>query len=84
MRVAPVGCVLRCAVGWSGARADRYSETPTDSASNRQNPRSVREEAWRSPGSRLSRQALEGRIPWEAPVFTGLKPRVGARHSREV
>jgi hypothetical protein len=74
---------LRCVVGWSGARADRYSEAPTDSVSNHQDPRSVREEAWRSPGSRLSSQTLERQTPWEAPAVAGLKLRVVARHSRE-
>jgi len=72
------------AVGRSGAKADRYSETPTSSVSNHQNPQSVREEARRSPGSRLSSQTLEGQTPWEAPAVAGLKPRVVARHSREV
>jgi hypothetical protein len=75
---------LRCVVGQGGAKADRYSETPANSASNRQGfakrVRGGREKFW----LRLSWQALEGQNPREAPAAVGLKRRAAAKYSRKV
>jgi hypothetical protein len=60
-------------VGQGGAKADRYSEAPADSASNRQGfAKRVRGGREKS-RPRLSRQALKGQNPREALADAGLK-----------
>jgi len=76
-------CALRCMGGRSKARIDWDSEAPADLASNRQTPRSVWEETWRSPGQGHRWSTLEGQNPREAPVVVGLNPRLVTRHFRE-
>jgi len=75
-------CTPVC-VGRSEAKADRDSGAPVGPVSNRQDSRSAREEARRSPGQGFRKQALEGQTPREAPAVGGLKTCLIARHSRE-